>query len=289
MPLIVGVHGIGHQYANAGTMQQAWLPAVRHLLPGSTDLACAFYGNLFRPPGRLLGGTAVDVGGVVESEYESELLRAWWREASVVDAAVVPPEARTLARTPIGVQAALRALSNSRFFAAAYQRVPAALDSLLVADLRQVRRYLLEPDLRREVMSRVEAVVAPDTRVVVAHSLGSVVAYEALCAHPEWQVRAFVTLGSPIGVRQLIFDRLSPPPHTDDRGGPRGHWPGSVRVWTNIADAGDVVALTKDLRPMFGPAVRSFLVHNGAHAHDSIRYLTTAEAQDAIADGLTEG
>ncbi|GLZ60502.1 hypothetical protein [Micromonospora sp. NBRC 107095] len=50
----------------------------------------------------------------------------------MVDAAVVPPEARTLARTPTGVQAALRALSNSRFFAAAYQRVRAALDSLLV-------------------------------------------------------------------------------------------------------------------------------------------------------------
>ncbi|MEU8009839.1 hypothetical protein [Micromonospora parva] len=72
----------------------------------------------------------------------------------MVDAAVVPPEARTLARTPTGVQAALRALSRSRFFAAAYQGVRAALDSLLVADLHQVRRYLLEPDLRREVMSR---------------------------------------------------------------------------------------------------------------------------------------
>ncbi|MEU7848922.1 hypothetical protein AB0B69_16105 [Micromonospora parva] len=45
-------------------------------------------------------------------------------------------------------------MSRSRFFAAAYQRVRAALDSLLVADLHQVRRYLLEPDLRREVMSR---------------------------------------------------------------------------------------------------------------------------------------
>ncbi|MCG5438335.1 GPI inositol-deacylase [Micromonospora foliorum] len=289
MPLIVGVHGIGQQYANAGTMQQAWMPPLRQLLPGSADLACAFYGDLFRPPGRLLGAAPVDVGDVSESGYEAELLRAWWHGASAVDAAVVPPEARTLAQTPGGVQTALRALSNSRFFAAAYRRVPAAFDRLLVADLRQVRRYMLDPDLRREVLSRVEATVAPDTRVVVAHSLGSIVAYEALCAHPEWQVRAFVTLGSPIGVRQLFFDRLRPPPHVDDRGVPRGRWPGSVRDWTNIADAGDVVALAKDLRPTFGPAVRSFLVDNGAHAHDSIRYLTTAEAQRAVADGLTGG
>jgi pimeloyl-ACP methyl ester carboxylesterase len=33
--------------------------------------------------------------------------------------------------------------------------------------------------------------VRADTAVLIGHSLGSVVAYEALCAHPEWSVRAF--------------------------------------------------------------------------------------------------
>ena len=53
---------------------------------------------------------------------------------------------------------------------------------------------------------------------MVGHSLGSVVAYEALCAHPEWPVRALVTLGSPLGIRNLIFDRLVPAPAAGDSG-----------------------------------------------------------------------
>jgi hypothetical protein len=37
----------------------------------------------------------------------------------------------------------------------------------------------------------------PTPRGWVGHSLGSVAAYEALCAHPQWPVRALATLGPP--------------------------------------------------------------------------------------------
>ena len=124
---------------------------------------------------------------------------------------------------------------------------------------------------------------------MVGHSLGSVVAYEALCAHPEWPVRALVTLGSPLGIRNLIFDRLLPAPAAGARGEVRGAWPGGVRSWVNVADAGDVVALVKDLRPLFGDQVACYLVHNGSHAHDVRPYLTAAETGAAIAAGLAAG
>ena len=45
-------------------------------------------------------------------------------------------------------------------------------------------------------------------------------------------------------------------------------------AWTNIVDAGDVVALVKDLRPAFGNQLAGYVVHNGAHAHDARAYLT---------------
>ena len=54
-------------------------------------------------------------------------------------------------------------------------------------------------------------------------------------------------------------------------------WPGGVEAWTNIADAGDVVALVKDLWPLFGGKVACYLVHNGSHAHDVRPYLTAAQ------------
>jgi hypothetical protein len=128
----------------------------------------------------------------------------------------------------------------------------------------------------------VTALIGPQTRVVVAHSLGSVVAYEALCAMADHQVRALVTLGSPLGIANLVFDRLDPAPLDG-----RGQWPGSDGLaWTNVIDSGDVVALVKDLRGRFGAQVRNALVHNGAHAHDATAYLTDRLTGAAIAGGL---
>ncbi len=127
--------------------------------------------------------------------------------------------------------------------------------------------------------------IESDTRVVIGHSLGSVVAYEALCAHSSWPVRTLITLGSPLGIRHLLFDRLDPPPAME--GTERlGRWPGGIERWTNIADAGDVVALVKDLSQRFGKGVESILVHNGATAHDVRPYLTAKETGRAISAGL---
>jgi hypothetical protein len=114
------------------------------------------------------------------------------------------------------------------------------------------------------------------------------VAYEALCAHPGWQVRGLVTLGSPLGIRNLIFDRLVPPPEAAGPGEPAGVWPGGAGAWTNVADTGDVVALVKDLRPLFGAKVACYLVHNGSHAHDVQPYLTATQTGAAIAAALGE-
>jgi pimeloyl-ACP methyl ester carboxylesterase len=123
--------------------------------------------------------------------------------------------------------------------------------------------------------------------VLIGHSLGSVVAYEALCAHPEWAVHTFVTLGSPLGIRNLIFDYLRPPPKDG-----LGSWPGSIRRWANISDRGDVVALVKGLAPFFSKtgspelAIRDASIDNGATAHNIELYLTAEETGNAIAAGL---
>ena len=72
------------------------------------------------------------------------------------------------------------------------------------------RRYVTEPDIRRAAQQSLIDRIGAETRVVVAHSLGSVVAYETLCAHPEFPVRTLITLGSPLGTPALL-PRLVPP------------------------------------------------------------------------------
>jgi hypothetical protein len=282
MAQVVMVHGIGQQFEGSRLLCRDWGLAVQDGLEragqtdaDSVDVVCAFYGDLFRPGGK--AGTPLPPYGPanVNEEFEQELLLAWWEQAAAVEPDRVPgPEAHTKLATPLVVQRALNALSRSRFFAGVTLRA-------LISDLKQVRRYLDEAEIRAGAQRRVADKIAADTRVLVGHSLGSVVVYEALCAHPEWPVQTLVTLGSPLGISNLIFDRLRPPPKDGV-----GCWPGRVSSWVNVADRGDVVALVKQLALRFGNRVEDHQVDNGARAHDASRYLTAVETGRGIAAAL---
>jgi hypothetical protein len=278
---VIAVHGIFNTHSGERSMAENWVPA---LLDGVTrasgdgrlapsDVDCVFYGDVFRPAGRMLGAPATPGGPDVSDPDEVALLKAWWDEAARTDPGVPPPGEPTLGvRT--GVQAALAALACSRYLAGPGER-------LLVHWLQQVRRYFADEECRATIQKRFAGRVGPETEVVVAHSLGSVVAYEALCAHPEWNVGMFVTLGSPLGIRNVVLDRLRPAPVRL-----RGHWPESVRGWTNIADANDFVALVKRLSGPFGDGVVDVAVANGVRAHEVRRYLTAEQTGRAVLAGL---
>ncbi|MFF2217466.1 lipase family protein [Streptomyces antibioticus] len=136
------------------------------------------------------------------------------------------------------------------------------------------------------MLEKVCAEITSDTEVVVGHSLGSVVAYEALCALAGHDVHALITLGSPLGIRRLVFDQLQPAPI---RG--KGVWPGAGVRWTNICDRHDVVALEEQLSGLLGdgdpsvtdippspaPGEEADVIHdqtvdNGWRAHDLLRW-----------------
>lgn len=282
MARVVAVHGMNQQLFGPEVLKSQWLPGMRDgialaggPLLADADLAVAFYGDLFRPPGAKGLGEPYFVAADVENGFEQDLLEALWREAAVVDSRVAGPDDATKVRTPQVVQRALNALSFSRFFAGVAERV-------LIGFIKQVHAYLTDDEIRCRVQERVLAEIGQDTRVVVGHSLGSVVAYEALCARPGAGV-TFVTLGSPLGIRNLIFDRLRPAPVDG-----RGVFPAGVEAWWNITDTGDVVALVKKLSPLFGDGgrVRDAVVHNGSKAHDVVPYLTAVETGRAISQGL---
>jgi pimeloyl-ACP methyl ester carboxylesterase len=131
------------------------------------------------------------------------------------------------------------------------------------------------PDLR----ARAEAMVDDDTRVIVSHSLGTLLSYMALCNHPHWRVHTFVTLGSPLA-SPMIFERLDPPPIDG-----KGQWPGSIERWVNVRAIGDKAAAFP-LREKFGPRVEEVLIDNGHRAHDPEPYLNAAATGAVIAAAL---
>lgn len=284
MARVVVVHGIGQQTEGGLTLHARLFPALQEGVVragGSVqpdEVLFASYGDFFRPQAEVLAPALAFGPRDVEKDYESRLLLTLWESAASADPRVVPPSEEVLARTPAWVSRALAALSRSSFLAG-------VSDRLLIGDLKQVHHYFADQDLRSGIRNAVAACVTDDTRVIVAHSLGSVVAYEVLCAAPGPAVLSLVTLGSPLGLANLIFDRLQPEPGPPGEG-MRGHWPGPVLSWTNIADAGDVVAAMEDLRPLFGAAIRQIRVHNGSHAHDMRPYLTERLTGAAIVAGL---
>jgi hypothetical protein len=120
--------------------------------------------------------------------------------------------------------------------------------------VREVSTYLATPESPRRQAAReavataiadaIEASGGPVT--VVAHSLGSVVTYEALWAHPELRVDLLITLGSPLGMPGVVFERLRPAPRDG-----RGARPPGVGRWVNLADIGDMVAVPRRLSDRF--------------------------------------
>lgn len=294
MSKVVFVHGVGKQYLSEDSLGRDVVPELLGGIrlaggpvPEPDEVGVAFYGDLFRPRGTRAGAEPPYDEGDIETDEEFDLLMAWWAEAARIDPTVPGPD-QTGTRGPVGwaasralrlntVRAALDALTGARC-------LRGVLDRALIGSLKQLAGYLTDDGVRRAARARLAARITSGTRVVVAHSLGSVVAYETLCdpeLNGDWDVRTLVTLGSPLGMRALVLDRLDPAAEDG-----RAVWPKPLRSWTNIADATDIVAVVRDLRPAFGDLVTDVPVHNGSHMHEATRYLTAVETGRAVAAGL---
>lgn len=122
-----------------------------------------------------------------------------------------------------GVHAVLRALD----------RIPGLNSDFIDSFTRDVYVYLAYPGVRRKIDQIVLNAFDQGPCVVLAHSLGTVVAYNVLSqrlASPEC-VR-LITVGSPLGIRgikRLLATPLRSPP--------------CVKNWFNAYDIRDVVAL----------------------------------------------
>lgn len=135
------------------------------------------------------------------------------------------------------------------------------------------------------VAKRINDVVAPAIKaqpcVVVAHSLGSIVAYRVLRdLGAAAQVRGFITLGSPLGLR-TVRQLLSPPARI---------FPDGTASWFNALDPADIVALhplDKATWPISPAIVNHASVKNHTSNHHGISgYLDDPTVARAIHEAL---
>lgn len=245
-------------------------------MPGA--LRVAFFGDLFRAAGVMAAKDPPYTAADVALGLERELLAELYGAAVAQDPSLGPPDG-AMGSGRVAVQVMLERLLRSATFAGVAQRA-------FIGNLKQVSGFLTDQVVRERVLARVDAEVGDHTRVLIGHSLGSLAAYEYLCRYRPPSVRMLVTLGSPLGIPNLIFERLTPAPV-----GGRGAWPGSVTGWLNVADPDDVVALRKQLAGLFPPPlaagpVRDRLVDNGERPHAIDRYLNAAPTGAGLGDVL---
>jgi pimeloyl-ACP methyl ester carboxylesterase len=156
----------------------------------------------------------------------------------------------------------------------------------MVFDLAQVARYLSRSEadasgltLDQRIRDRVAQALGPDPAIVVAHSLGSIVAFETL-HELHRRVPLLVTLGSPLALRTAVWPRLRPqPPATPD----------GVGDWLNFWDRDDIVAARPRLERVFAPNAAGIgpkterIGLSGVWTHAVVRYLARPEVARPIA------
>jgi pimeloyl-ACP methyl ester carboxylesterase len=115
----------------------------------------------------------------------------------------------------------------------ALDHIPGLNSRLIDAFTRDVYVYLTYPGVRAQIDKVVADALGNEPCVVVAHSLGTVVAYNVLRARAATpQCPKLVTVGSPLGIR-AIKQQLATPLVS----------PSCVGQWFNAYDDRDVVAL----------------------------------------------
>jgi len=134
--------------------------------------------------------------------------------------------------------------------------------------------------------------------LLIAHSMGSIVTYEALIkSEKEIEIDSFITIGSPLGV-PYIFNKLKNELSVAVEDNMKLRTPENILTgWENLADIDDKVAQSADLRNLFSqnshnvsPAM--ILVDNDYQSegienpHKSYGYLRTPEIAYIIDDFL---
>lgn len=270
MTRIVGVHGVGNYLggvtseAAAERLSGIWLESCRD--GKSMDLRVAYYADLLLPAGHQgVIGTIDDL-----TEDAERLVRDW-----LVNFDVPGGMSQGLATWPL--RQALGWLARRRC-------LPPRLVELFVARFFQEVASYLDTSCRSVVRDHVARTIRDhEPAVVLAHSLGSVVAYETLWAHPRIEVDLLVTLGSPLALPHAVFPRIAPAPENG-----RGGRPPGVTRWVNIADLGDLIALPpKGVSERFdGVAQDDHDVIGAFSFHAVTKYLSCARLATVLGEYL---
>ena len=224
-----------------------------------------------------------------------QLARAWLEAAAAShdpkvateaakQLAELSPNGRTGTQGPMaGVRSAIAALSKVPLFGPG---IYSQVQKVNRTNLWQVTAYVNNIEGAKDsILERFGQVIGPDTRIVIAHSLGTVVAYEAI-GRFGLDLDLFLTTGSPLGLDRVIFPKLIPP----------ASFPPGVKRWVNVADHDDFVAADPCLTDRFPDpsgqrGIEDIQVRNNGpfvRHHDITEYLSHDDVRAVVWDALDD-
>ena len=208
---VLGIHGVGNLQPSlapgpaARRIADRWLKALAKRLDSTAlTVEMAYYAHLLSSAESLPQG-----------EEDLDLLPPLAQEDALIWGGLLGagddiPQGR--------LSAPLRALVD--WIARTYGLDHRLARMFIVLFFAEVNAYFTDSDRRGAAVTEVaDALKRVEPRMVVAHSLGSVVAYEALWTSPHPEIELFLTLGSPSGADQTISTVIR-------TRGPGGYHPG---------------------------------------------------------------
>lgn len=213
---------------------QAGLTASGGALPSGLDIGLPFYGCKLQEyviQSQLpMSSDLLAHGGSTDDDYLD--FRAEMTQTFAADAGITQKDIEREFGddpTPHGPENYKWVIATVR---AIDKHVPGLSASFLEEFMRDVYLYCRFPKVRADIDGIVRAAITPEPSVVVAHSLGTVVAYNVLRNDQRsLTVPLFVTVGCPLAIRAI---RKTLAPLTD---------PQPVGSWYNAFDPKDIVAL----------------------------------------------
>ena len=276
MARVLFVHGMRHQDYSKSRLEELWFSAFRgalertHALRGrpeplpELELELVYWGDLFAEP---------------EPEYPLQGLGESMENLVY----------RLVRETILQIDR----LTEYDPFA----RPASIVARLIDKQVRQTAMYMAPHPARRleggadtsvydQIQHRFKQALTRRPDIVIGHSLGSVIAYEGLCQSP-YKVSTLLTVGSPIGVRNLIYDRLRPA-EAEPRSAP------NVDDWINVSNVADAMVVpVPRIRELFRGPVTDVIIRHGALGlrsltknHRFVEYLRDATVREVLSDAL---
>jgi hypothetical protein len=307
-PVVVYVHGIGNKPLESVLKEQwdralfgspmgdrtrmaYWVDRSRYPVPEPAEPT---QGDRFEPPSGSVG-TRAEGRDAIDATIGSLAKNAAQRAALERIAGAML--ARSAAERPAGEDALADAREAGVRARAVREKVlplPAPLRDAIARlttrlFLHDVHDFLYDAGARTRMEKALrDRLTGPGPFVVIAHSQGTLLAYDVLAGIPadDMRVPLLVTIGSPLGIQEVQDEMLKwrglkkkPLP-----------WPQCVARWVNVADRLDPVAIDQELRGEIGPPDAPLEEHHGfgvnpdeaRDPHSATGYLSTPWVRDAV-------